>query len=131
MASCLEALRIWEFEKKTVSRDSSLEEVSRFLGSTKCVARGGVWWKSQHRKKLCLSLLMSKNLKLKKVIKSYVPEPISSVFGFLHALWTIYEHYVYFTYPYHGYVTIWSSLYSSNILITKTLLLIWINQWIC
>ncbi len=28
----------------------------------------GVRWKSQHRKKLCLSLLMSKNLKLKKVI---------------------------------------------------------------
>ncbi len=25
----------------------------------------------------CLSLLMSKNLKLKKVIKSFVPEPIS------------------------------------------------------
>ena len=31
--------------------------------------------KSQHRKKLCLSLPMSKNLKLKKVIKSFVPEP--------------------------------------------------------
>ena len=34
-------------------------------------------WKSQHRKKLCLSLLMLENLKLKKVIKSFVPEPIS------------------------------------------------------
>ena len=31
---------------------------------------------------------MSKNLKLKKVNKSFVPEPISSVFGFLYA----YEH---------------------------------------
>ena len=40
-------------------------------------ARGGVRWKSQHRKKLCFSLLMSKNLKLKKVNKSFVPEPIS------------------------------------------------------
>ena len=38
-------------------------------------SRGGVRWKSQQRKKLCLSLLMSKNLKLKKVIKSFVPEP--------------------------------------------------------
>ena len=28
---------------------------------------------------------MSKNLKLKKVIKSLVPEPISSVFEFLYA----------------------------------------------
>ena len=65
---------------------------------------------------------MSKNLKLKKVIKSFVPEPrksssVSSDFGFLYA----YEHsvfmnicerfrykyeYVYFTYPYHGYVTL-------------------------
>ena len=34
---------------------------------------------------------MSKNLKLKKVIKSLVPEPISSVFEFLYALWTFYE----------------------------------------
>ena len=32
---------------------------------------------------------MSKNLKLKKVIKSFVPEPISSIFGFLY----VYEHY--------------------------------------
>ena len=47
--------------------------------STKCAAHGGVRWKSQHRKKLCLSLLMSKNLKLKKVIKSFVPEPISCI----------------------------------------------------
>ena len=37
-------------------------------------ARGGVKWKSQHKKKLCFSLLMSKNLKFKKVIKSFVPE---------------------------------------------------------
>ena len=51
-------------------------------------ARGGVRWKSQNRKKLCLSLLMSKNLKLRKVDKSFVPEPISSVFVFLYA----YEH---------------------------------------
>ena len=33
---------------------------------------------------------MSKNLKLKKVIKSFVPEPISSVFGFLY----VYEYYM-------------------------------------
>ena len=38
------------------------------LGSTKCALR--------LLKKLCLSLLMSKNLKLKKVIKSFVPKPI-------------------------------------------------------
>ena len=43
-------------------------------------ARGRLRWKSQGRKKLCLSLLVSKNLKLKTVIKSFIPEPISSVF---------------------------------------------------
>ena len=32
---------------------------------------------------------MSENLKLKKVNKSFVPAPISSIFGFLYA----YEHY--------------------------------------
>ena len=48
---------------------------------------------SQHSKKLCLSLslLMSENLKLKKVIKSFVPEPKRVVkcfvfFGFLCVL---------------------------------------------
>ena len=69
----------------------------------------GVRWKSQHRKKWCLSLLMSKNLKLKKVIKGFAPERISSVFGFLYA----YEHcerffyyiYEYFTYSYLAYIT--------------------------
>ena len=77
MTSCPEALRILEFEKNR-SWDSSLEEGSRFLvslrqdqlGSTKCAAR--------LLKKLCLSLLMSKNLKLKKVIKRFVPEPKES-----------------------------------------------------
>ena len=34
--------------------------------------------------------LMSKNLKFKKVIKSFVPEPISRVFGFLYVY--AYEH---------------------------------------
>ena len=67
--------------KKAVSWDSSLEEGSRCLasprrdqlGSTKCAAL----------KKLCLSLLVSKNLKLEKVNKSFVPEPISYISGFL------------------------------------------------
>ena len=98
MTSCPEAPKILEFEKKKkrVSWDSSLEEGSRFLisprrdqlGFTKCVARGGVRWKSQHRKKSCFSFLMSKNLKLKKVNKSFVPEPISSVFRIPIYLWT-------------------------------------------
>ena len=84
-----------DLKKKAVSWDSSLEEGSRFLvsprrdqlGSTKCAVR--------LLKKLCLSLLRSKNLKLKKVNKYFVPEPISSVFGFRYAnehLWTFYEH---------------------------------------
>ena len=53
---------------------------------------------------------MSKNLKHKKVIKSFVPEPKKSVVSvscfsdsylFMNILWT----YVYFIYPYHEYIT--------------------------
>ena len=68
----------WDLNSEWVSWDSSLVEGSQLvvssrqdqLGSTKCAAR--------LLKKLCLSLLMSKNLKLKKVIKSFVPEPKES-----------------------------------------------------
>ena len=67
----------WDLNSEWACWDSSLEEGSRFLvsprrdqlGSTKCAAR--------LLKKFCLSLLMSKNLTLKKVNKSFVPEPIS------------------------------------------------------
>ena len=79
-----DGLRILEFEKKTVSWDLGLDEARRFseLAETRPVVCGGgrTWWgrwKSQHRKKLCLSLLMSKKLKIKKVIKSFVHEQIS------------------------------------------------------
>ena len=102
MRSCPEA-RGWGFWnlKKTVSWDMGLDEESRFseLAEARPVvcsggaARGGLRWKSQNRKKLCLSLLMSKNLKLKKVIKSFVPEPKESrqvfrVFSDYLCLWT-------------------------------------------
>ena len=85
MTSCQEVMGwgFWDLKKKTVSWDSRLEEGSWFSrarrGQTSSfrrgAARGGVRWKSQHRKELCLSLLVSKNLKLKKVIKSFVPGP--------------------------------------------------------
>ena len=52
-------------------------------------ARGGLRWKSQDRKKLCLSLLMSKNLKLKKGNKKFRTWTNFGVFGFLY----VYEHY--------------------------------------
>ena len=89
------------FEKKAVSWDSSLEERSRFseLAEARPVvcgggaARGGVRWKNQHRKKLCLSLLMSKKLKLKKVNKSFVPKPISCVFRIPICEWTLWTFY--------------------------------------
>ena len=78
----------WDLKKSSELRFKSRGRKSIFqssprrdqLGSTKWAARGGVRWKSQHRKKfvcVSLSLLMSKNLKLKKVIKSFIPEPIS------------------------------------------------------
>ena len=109
MTSCPETIG-WGFWnlKRTVSWDSTLKEGSWFSGShrgqtsslRRGATRGGVRWKSHHRKKLCLSLLMSKNLKLKKVIKSFVPEPKKEdrkcfvFFGFLcirvWTLWTFY-----------------------------------------
>ena len=100
-----EDLGIW---KKVVSWDSTQEEGSRFL-----VRPVGVyemcctWWGSDgkvslERKFVSLSLLMSKNLKLKKVIKSLVPEPISC-FSDSHMFMNICERFPYpydFTYSY-------------------------------
>ena len=82
-----EDLRIW---KKADSWDLDLDEASRFLEFAEAkpvvcgggTARGGVRWKSLDRRKLRLSLLMSKNLKLKKVIKRFVPEQISCISEF-------------------------------------------------
>ena len=69
---------------------------------------------SQHRKKLCLSLLMSKSLKLKKVIKSFVPEPIlcfsdSYMFMNLCERFPYPYEYVYFTCSYLGriFLDVW------------------------
>ena len=42
---------------------------------------------SQHSKKLCLSFLMSENLKLKKVNKSFVPRPKESRQSVFSVLW--------------------------------------------
>ena len=82
-----------------MSWDSSLEEGGRFLvlprgdqlESTKCASR--------LLKKLCLSLLISKNLKLKKVIKRFVPEPKKKIIK-CFAYFGI--PYVYFPYSYLG-----------------------------
>ena len=70
---------------------------------------GGGRWKSQHRKIVYLSPSVEKPFN-SKVIKSFIPELRSrkcfSCFGIpmlsIYELWTFY---VYFTYPYHGYVT--------------------------
>ena len=97
MTSCLEAGQgILRFEKKQLVEIKSTNELVKIRvlrkGSTNCAARGGVRWKSQHRKKLCLSLLMSTNLRLKKVIKSFVLElkesrqSVSYILGFLMSI---------------------------------------------
>ena len=120
LTSCPEVMGwgFWDLKKKTVcwvlgwdgaSWFSELAEgrpvrvygmharwLSQWVESWRCT-------NSQHSKKLCLSLLMSENLKLKKVNKSFVPEPrkssiVSRVFGFLWTLWTFYEHCERFTY---------------------------------
>ena len=75
----------WDLNSERDSWDSSLEEGRRFFVGVYEMCRAFV------EEIVSLSLLMSKNLKLKMVIKSFVPEPISSVFGFLYAyehLWT-------------------------------------------
>ena len=91
MTACPEAMG-WGFSnlKKTVSWDLDLNKASWFFGPgwgwSSYELRDAhacwlsqwdeSWWctNSQHGKKLCLSLFMSKNLKLKKVIKSFEPE---------------------------------------------------------
>ena len=101
MASCPEAMRILEFEKKkkkTVEIWAWTKQVD-FRSSPKpdqlFAAGCRTWWWSDGKviiERKCVSLSLSphveKNLKLKKVIKSFVPEPILSVFGFLYE----YEH---------------------------------------
>ena len=77
-------LRILGFEKKNSELSLGFRWVKLIFGARRGqtsswrrgAARGGVRWKSQHSKKLSLSLLMSKNFKFKKVIKIFVPEPI-------------------------------------------------------
>ena len=103
MTSCPEAMD-WGFWnlKKRVSWDSTLEVRLLIFGACQGqtsslrqgAAWGGVWWKSQHKKKLrlSLSLLMSKTLKLKKVNKSFVPEPISC-FSDSYMFMNICEHF--------------------------------------
>ena len=36
-------------------------------------------------------------------------------------LWTFYEHYVYFTYPYHGYVTLSESIETTPVIISQAI----------
>ena len=81
-----DGLRISEFEKKQHSelRFDARGRKSIFgarRGQTSSLRRGaardGLRWKSQDRKKFWLCLLMWKNLKLEKVIKRFIPEPIS------------------------------------------------------
>ena len=64
------------------------QERSRFLVGLRRDQLGSTKYGARLLKKSCLSPLISKNLKLKKVNKNSVPEPISSVFRFLYALWT-------------------------------------------
>ena len=115
MTSCPESMGPWilgEFWKKAVSWDLKLDEASWFsnLGearpveSTRCAARGGVRWNSQHSKNCTsLSLCSCWKLKSQEGNKSFVPEiprvvSVSSVSWFL-CKWTFYRS-VYFTHQY-------------------------------
>ena len=114
MMSCPEAMGwwFWNLKKKTIELRFGLGRSKLIFGACRGetsslrrgAARGGVRWKSQRRKKLCVSLFMSKNLKLKKVLKR---ELCFVFFGFLWiCVWTfVYPYeYVYYTYLYQGYV---------------------------
>ena len=79
-------LRILGFEKKE-SWDLDLDGGSRFseLAEARPAVWGGccTWWGSDgnvSQVRNCVSLLVSKNLKLKKVIKCFVRDPISCFF---------------------------------------------------
>ena len=114
MVSCLKAMG-WGFsdlKKKQWVENLDLDEASWFseLAEARPVWVYGIparwlsqWVKSwrctnsQHSKKLCLSLLMSENLKLNKVNKSFVPEPRKS-----SAFRVFRIPYVSFTYSYLG-----------------------------
>ena len=136
-----DGLRIYGFKKKTVSWDSTLEEGWRFLiwawpdqfGSTGCLRWLSQWvesWQStnsQHSKKLCLSLLLSGNLKLKKVNESFVPGPKESrqCFGFFWflCLWTLRTLYVYVHYSYTYLGCIFGLGYATLFLVNVSLFL--------
>ena len=112
--SCPEAMG-WGFLdlKKRVSWDSTLEEGRQFLiwarpdqWSTGCPRVGWVRelradeWRTVSIVRNCVSLLMSENLKLKKVNKSFVPEPKESRHCFVY----FGIPYIYFTYSYLGHI---------------------------
>ena len=125
-------LRILEFEKNR-SWDLGLNEASRF--SELAEARPVVCSRVPHVvgsdgkdriERNCLSLFMSKNFKLKKVIKSFVPEPISCFSDSYMRIWT------FFMYSYLG--RIFGPIYYSkkpNYLCTDQVydFLILINRW--
>ena len=104
-----------DFWKKAVSWDSDLGEVNWFLdlgvarlvGSTRCAARGGVRWNSQHSKH-CVSLSSCRKPKSQEGNKSFVPEPrepsvFRVFFGFL-CQWTFHVS-VCFTDRYISYIS--------------------------
>ena len=101
----------WDLNSERVSWDSSLEEGSRFLVSPRRDQLGSTKHAARLLKKLHLSLLMSKNLKLKKVIKSFVPEPFSCFSDFY-----VYEHLWTFS------VSVWIGLFGPILSILHTLL---------
>ena len=77
---------------------------------------GGGRWKSQNRKNVYLSPYVEKPFK-SKVIKSFVPELRSrkcfSCFGIpMFYVYMLLTFYVRFTYPYHGYGTLYIYIYN-------------------
>ena len=114
MTSCTGSVRggFWGFEKiqltSSVRRRGWLSELAvalRWVSHMVAVCVWGGRWKSLHRKIVYLAPYVEKPFN-SKVIKCFVPELRSRkcfcVSGFLCALWTFY---VFFTYPFHGYVT--------------------------
>ena len=97
MTSCLEALRILEFGKKLVEIRVSRKVVDFWVYKMCCVFVEEI---------VSLSLLMSKNLKLKKVNKSFVPEPISC-FSDSYMCYELCERFLYpYEYAYFMHVNI-------------------------
>ena len=98
----LRILGIWEKQRVEIRTWAGTDDFVRY-GRRALIGLRADDVKAVSIERLCVSLSSCrKTFKLKKMNKNFLPEPISR---FRIPIY-VYENYVYFTHPYHGYVTI-------------------------